>query len=436
MMPSLVLVTLSTLLAPEGLGDDWSRFMGPSGDLSAPWPGDTFTWPVGGPTVQWRASIGDGFGGAAIVGDEAFLLDRDGDERDVLRVFGMDDGKVRWEAGYGAPGRLDYRGSRTVPTVVGRHVYTTGGFGHVSCFDRETRALVWQVDLERDFSGTMPMFGWSTQPCVVGDLLVAAPWSETCSLVGLDLVTGKERWRTGFLGYSHATPALLTLLGRQQLVVNTCPKAASGQDKAMPAWVVSIDPATGALLWRHETLLCRLPITSPVRVDDQRLFVTGGYRAGSKMLQLAVGQDGHTQVSESFAVSRGAQIHAPVLLDEHIYLLANENWTDNRRRRAEGGLMCLGLDGKEHWRTGESPYFGRGGCVRIGDTLLVQDGFDGALRAVRLNSIEYVELGVFRPFGEVARDGQMWAPPALSGTRLVMRSQSELVCVELAPQAR
>ncbi|MEZ6017981.1 MAG: PQQ-binding-like beta-propeller repeat protein [Planctomycetota bacterium] len=432
MMPALVFAALCALSTPAALSADWPQFMGPSGDQSAPWPGGTFTWPSGGPTVTWRASVGDGFGGAAIFDGEVFLLDRDGDKRDVLRVLGLDDGKERWQAGYDAPGRLDFKGSRTVPTVIGRHVYTTGGFGHVSCFDRDTQALVWQVDLARDFGGALPMFGWSTQPCVVGDLLVAAPWSATCSLVGLELETGKARWRTGFLGYSHATPALLTLLGREQLVVNTCPEPASGQDKAMPAWIVSVDPATGAQLWRHETVLCRLPITSPVRVDDQRLFVTGGYRAGSKLLRLAQEEGEPTQISEAFAVSRGAQVHSPVLHDGHLYMLANENWTDNRRRRAEGGLMCLGLDGKERWRTGEAPYFGRGGCVRIGDVLLVQDGFDGALRAVRLNPLEYVELGVFRPFGEVARDGQMWAPPALSGTRLVMRSQSELVCVELA----
>ncbi len=422
------------LLALAPLLFDWPRFQGPNGDQSADWPAERFEWPAGGPEVAWRVALGEGFGGAAIEGGEVFVLDRDSAaERDVLRVFALADGAERWSAGYAAPGRLSYRGSRTVPTVVGRHVYTTGGLGHATCFDRETRASVWHVDLEARFGGEQPMFGWSTHPVVVGDLVIVAPLGKEVSLVALDRLTGEERWRTGFLGYSHATPVLATVLGREVLVMNTCPEPASGQDAALTAWVIALDPKTGELVWRHETVLCRLPVTSPFSLDSAHLFVTGGYRAGSKLLYFE-DVEGKVKVTERFQSTRGAQIHGPVRLGEHLYLLANENWNENRRRRAEGGLMCIDLTGRELWRTGDAPYFGRGGCVRLGDALIVQDGYDGTLRAVRLGPERYNELGSFAPFREVRGDGQMWAPPAASGTRLVIRSQSELVAVELAPQ--
>jgi hypothetical protein len=36
-----------------------------------------------------------------------------------------------------------------------------------------------------------------------------------------------------------------------------------------------------------------------------------------------------------------------------------------------------------------------------------------------------------RLFESTSRDGQMWAPMALAGGRLLLRSQEELVCVRL-----
>jgi len=423
------------LAAVPSLQSDWPQFMGPNGDMSAPWPGGDFAWPEEGPQVAWRAAIGEGYGGVAVAGGGVFLLDREGDARDVLRVFDLADGSERWSLGYAAPGRLDFKGSRTVPTVVSGQVFTTGGFGHVTCFDVEAHTIQWQVALAESLGGRQPMFGWSTHPVVVGDVVIAAPLSAETTLVGLDRKTGAVRWRTGFLGYGHSTPALLTLHGREQLVMNTCPKPGSGQDQAMPAFVIALDPSTGTLLWKHETVLCRLPITPPVAVDERRFFVTGGYRSGSTLMQLVQpsAEEAFT-VEEVFHVERGAQVHPPVIHGSHIYLLANENWNDGRRRRSEGGLVCLGLDGKEHWRTGANPFFGRGGLVRVGDTLLIQDGFDGTLRAVRMTPERYTELGAFRPFPEVERDGRMWAPPALAGTRLLLRSQEELVALELAPK--
>jgi hypothetical protein len=94
--------------------------------------------------------------------------------------------------------------------------------------------------------------------------------------------------------------------------------------------------------------------------------------------------------------------------------------------------MCLGLDGKELWRTGDNPYFGRGCALLAGDHLLIQDGYDGTLRVVKADPSRYqlvAEAKLFNAAG--TRDGQMWAPMALAGKSLLLRSQSELLCVEL-----
>ena len=112
----------------------------------------------------------------------------------------------------------------------------------------------------------------------------------------------------------------------------------------------------------------------------------------------------------------------------------NENWNDPRNLRKEGGLLCLGLDGKERWRTGDDPYFGRGSWVLAGDHLLLQDGKTGVLRVVEATGEGYRQVAEADLFGvgsEDRRDHQMWAPMALAGNRLLLRSQDELLCVQL-----
>jgi len=113
-------------------------------------------------------------------------------------------------------------------------------------------------------------------------------------------------------------------------------------------------------------------------------------------------------------------------------VLVNENWNDPRNNRKEGGLMCLDMHGKELWRTGEDPYFGRGHALLAGDHLLIQDGFDGTLRVVRASPKGYEQVAQTNLFPDnTTRDGQMWAPMAVAGGHLVLRSQDELVCVRL-----
>ena len=420
---------------------DWPRYLGPEGTAVAPWPEETFTWPEAGPKVLWRQPAGGGYGGAAIAGGEVFLFDHERGERDVLRVFDLDSGEELWSAGYPQEGRLNYDGSRTVPTIVGDRVYTTSGFGPVACFDRTQRELVWKVDVAETLGGRKPMFGWCVHPVVFEDLVFAAPLSKDVGLVALDRATGEVRWRSEHLGYTHSSPTLVHLMGRWQLLLNACKDTASGRDQPAPSTLWSLDPATGETLWRHDLTLCGLPVPQPVLVGEDRnqVFMTGGYRAGSVLLNPLWVQEDEGEpwdverVDEAFRSTRGSQTHQPILHDGHIFVLANENWNGSRRRRSEGGLVCFNLEGEELWRTGDDPNFGRGGMVQVADAFLIQDGYKGTLVAARATPKAYEELGRFDPFEIRARDGQLWAPPAVSGTRILMRSQDELVCVELAP---
>lgn len=429
-------VTLALLLALRSAStdpiQDWPQYGGPGRNSCAPALDTKFAWGEKGPEVLWRTATGPGFGGAAVHGDEVFLFDCVLNESDVLRVFDLASGAEKWSASYESKGRLQFPGSRTVPSVTADAVFTSGGFGHVTCFDRKTHEIRWSEHLEETYGGKDPGFGWSSAPLIVGDLVVFSPLGDEVGLVAFDQASGEERWTTKGVGYSHSSPVLMTLLGEPQILILATQDQATGFDQAAPLTITSIDPKSGAEKWRQAITNTRLPIPAALQIDEQRFFVTGGYRGGSTLVRIAK-KDGAYTLEELFHVERGSQVQFPLHHGEFLYLLANENWNHSPpKRRAEGGLLCLGLDGKERWRTGDAPFFGRGNALLVGDHLLIQDGFDGTLRVVKANPERYEQVAEAKLFPDTGEsDGEMWAPMALSGNRLLLRSQEELLCVRL-----
>ncbi len=409
-----------------GDGAEWPTFLGTSGDAtdhSYPLPEE---WAAQDVKVAWEVSVGPGFGGAAIRDGQVYFLDRVAEEKDVLRCLDLGSGTQQWSFEYPARGRLSYPGSRMVPTVEEELVYTLGGFGHLTCVDRGTHEPQWAVDLREEFATDPPRWGWSQSPLVIQDLLVVAVLSESVGLWAVDRFTGEEVWRTEGIGTTHSTPVLLELDGVPQILILTT----QGEEGLLSSFA----PEEGRLLWRSTAYRCSYPIPPPIKIDEQRLFLTGGYRAGSLMLSVKR-EAAEYQVEELFRVKRGSQIHVPVRHEDHLYFLANENATDKKRDRSKGGLMCLSLDGKEQWRTADQPYFGRGSVLLVDGVLLTQDGDNGTLRLVEASPDGYRLLGERPVFGSLGGDHQMWAPLAFCKGRLIMRSQDQMKCVVLVDDA-
>lgn len=416
---SACLWALSILLAGPASAGDWPQFQGPQRDGTSVETGLLRSWPEGGPQVLWTVELGPGFGGAAVVGGEVFLYDRVSGDEDVLRCLDLDSGKELWRYADPIPGRLSYDGSRCVPTVVGNHVYTIGGFGQVWCIDRQEQDLLWSVELADEYDTDPPRWGWAQSPLILDDLLFVSPLSDDVGVVALDRETGEGVWRTEGLGTSHSTPTLLELNGITQLLMITV-----GQ-------TTSFDPKTGKELWSTDALDCRIPITIPTRIDDERVFLTAGYGAGSAMVR--VRKNGKSFRAQTLWESRrGSQVHPPMRAGDHLYLLANENDNHAPRRREQGGLLCVDLDGEEQWRTGADPFFGRGNMIMADGMLIVQDGFNGALHLIEPSPDGFQPIAEANLFGiEDTKDHQLWGPMALSNGRLLMRGVEELKCVDL-----
>jgi outer membrane protein assembly factor BamB len=417
---------------PQQSDGDWPQYMGPNGTNQVALEQATLDWGTAGPELIWKIDVGGGYGGVAIKDGRVFLLDRESGEADIMRVFDLAKGTLIWEFAYEAEGQLRYPGSRSVPAVTDNYVLTMGGNGQASCFDRKSQELVWQKNMAADYGGKLPGYGWCNSPLVLGDMVIISALGDEAGLVAFDVATGKEIWASVPLkGSSHSSPVLFELLGKQQIIFLSEYHAPGSTGRATGTTVNSYEPKTGKLNWEQDIGGSRKPIPTPVQVDDARIFVTGGYGGGSSMLKL---REAGTkfELEELFHLEIGSQLHAPVLWKDHLYFLANENGNYQRNAQKQGGLTCLSLDGKEIWRTGDEPYYGRGSWILAGEHLLIQDGFNGTLNVIKPNPKAFELVAKSNVFDKTdRRDREMWAPMALVDGLLLMRSKEEMLCVNL-----
>ena len=426
--------------------DEWPHFQGPTRDGRSAETGLNLSgWKMDEPPVVWERSLNEGFGGAAVVGGEVFVLDRRDDANDVLLCISLEDGSELWSYSYEFPGKLPYPGSRGVPLVEDDAVYFIGGFGQVFRVNRETHEADWIVSLQDEYGAEPPRWGWAQSVVKSGDVLVVPAMAEKAGLVGLDAATGKELWSTEGFGDSHSTPTILELHGVEQAVF----VATKREDDLELGTTISVEPATGKVLWKSNVYFNKIPIPFPTKVTENLVFLTGGYGDGSCMVRVTE-SGGKWSVEKVFDLSQGTQVHPPFVIGEHIYLLANENDNHNGEARKTGGLMCLDFKGNTLWQTGDSPFMGRGNMILVDGHLLIQDGEVGYLRAVKPSPEGYEEVAVTDVFGkreevdeqiakqvkagrEVVKmpDFKYWSPMALSDGRLVMRGQEELKCLDL-----
>ncbi|MEM7143993.1 MAG: PQQ-binding-like beta-propeller repeat protein [Verrucomicrobiota bacterium] len=444
---TLLATTLGIILsASSAPAENWPFFHGPNRISTSNETGLNIDWDSNGPKVLWSTPVGEGFGGAAIVDDEVFLIDRELGETDFLRCLDRATGEEKWRFSQTVEGRLPHPGSRGVPTVEEDAVYMIGGFGQVHRINRETHEADWTVDIQEQYDTLTPKWGYAQSPLVVDDVVVIAPMSETVGLAGLDKNTGEEKWRTEPFGDSHSSPVLLDLQGVPQVLFLAVKRDPDGDDGV--GTTISVDPASGNVLWQTNEYFNKIPITPPFQIDQSRLFLTGGYECGSAMLELAKSGDDWS-VKKLFDLEKGSQIHPPILFEDHLYFLANENANYNGELRESGGLLCMDLNGNELWRTGNDPFMGRGNILFADGHLFIQDGHIGYLRVVKPSTEGFrlvAEADIFDKVSEVqaAREGssgstrktrepdyKMWSPMALSNGQLFMRSNDELKCIDL-----
>ncbi len=401
---------LILILSSSGWATDWPQYLGPNRNAVSMETGIMRSWPAEGPKVLWTVELGEGFGGAAVSQGKVYLLDRNGDMGDILRVFDLATGKQDWTFAYDAPGVLDKDGSRSVPTIDGDLIYICGPFGHFHCVDKRSHKAVWAKNIWKDFTNEdLPRWGIAQNPLIYGELVILASQTEKAGVLGYDKRTGEEKWRSprlpGTPGY--VSPKIVTLDGEDHLVMIP----ASGG-------VVGLDPLTGGRLWSYTGWQCRIPVPNVTEIGDGRIFITGGYRAGSAMIRVEK-KSGSYSVSEEFKTDEfGTHVHPAILHDGYLYGHCSTNETRD-------GLTCLSLEGEVMWKTKRNPAFDKGGFILVDGLFISVDGNRGWIYLSEPNPDGFKELSK----AKLLDTDTCWAPLALSDGNLLIRDQKQLKCV-------
>ncbi|MCM8526637.1 MAG: PQQ-like beta-propeller repeat protein, partial [Lentisphaeraceae bacterium] len=245
-----------------GFSADWPQLLGPNrnGYLED----RSFKLPKNLEEI-WSKDVGEGFGGAVTSEGLVYTLDRLDDEFDVIKCWELKSGKEIWQNKYKSEARFGFNGSRSAPTVYEEYVYTIGVLGHITCLNKKTGKLIWQRNLNGDWQGEAPPWGFGSSVLIYNGKCIAAPLSGKAGLVALNYKTGKTLWESTPFGSApgYSSPVIHSLLNKKMLI------QMSGDA------ISAVNPENGKEYWRWEGYSVKRAIPAPVKISEEKLTVFG-----------------------------------------------------------------------------------------------------------------------------------------------------------------
>jgi len=395
---------------PSRLPGAWPQFRGPNRDGLAKENSLSHTWQPSEPRELWAVDLGEGYAGAVVLGGRVYIMDYDGEKKqDALRCLSLENGQEIWRYVYPVAVKRNHGMSRTVPAVTDKVVVGIGPKCHVVCLDSSSGELRWGLDLVREYGTTVPPWYAGQCPFIDGDHVILAPGGRTALLLALDAQTGSVLWQTPNTNgwkMTHSSVMPMNFAGQRMYVY--C--ANNG--------VLGVSATNGMILWETtEWKISIATVPSPLVLDAGRVFLSGGYNAGSLMLQLKPEGDRFTPqtVFKLTPEAFGATQHTPILYDNHIYGV-----------RPDGRFVCLTPEGRPVWTSDSGQQFGLGPFL-VADGLIFSMNDSGLLRLIEATPQKYHLLGQ----AHVLKGRESWAPLALARGRLLARDLTRMVCLEV-----
>lgn len=399
---------------PAALPGAWPGFRGPQGDgIGAESSNLAKNWAPAGPRELWSVELGEGYAGAAALGGRVYVMDYDREKKqDALRCLSLADGKEIWRYAYPNSVKRNHGMSRTVPAVTEKYVVAMGPKCHVVCLDAATGELRWGLDLVRQNGATVPPWYAGQCPLIDDGKVILAPGGKNALLMAVDCETGKVVWQTpNPKGWkmTHSSVVPMEFAGQRLYVY--C--ASLG--------VVGVAAKDGAALWETtDWKISIATIPSPVILEGGRIFLSGGYDAGSLMLELReVG--GKILPKTAFKLTPdvfGATQHSPIYYGQHLYGV-----------RPDGKFVCLDPNGKVLWASEAGQQFGLGSFL-MASGLIYALNDSGRLSLIEVAPTRFNLLAQ----AQVLRGRESWAPMALAGGRLLARDFTRMVCLDVSGQ--
>ena len=394
------------LLAGASLGraDDWPDWRGPARDGRVPKLPERLP---SEPKIVWKkAAMTGGLAGLTVCEGRLILAERDfAEEHDLYRCLNADTGELLWLAQFPAPGKLDDGQSpRAAPVFHAGRVYLLGAFGELRCVNAATGKVLWKRHLPREFKAVLPTWGMCSPPLVVDDLLIVNPGGTNASLAALDCATGRTRWTSPGGPAAYAAFICAELGGRRQIV---------GYDQhSLGGW----DVRTGERLW---TLVPPAEgdfnVPTPIALDNGLLVATENN--GTRLYRFD--QAGRI-VPQPVCAAAGLSpdTTTPVVTGGRVFGVSR-------------GLHCLDLEGalRPVWQRDDAALRDHASLLADAERVLVVT-MGGELLLLDARAAQCRIVSRLRLFPD---DEDVYAHPALAGSRLYLRGASSVLCVDLQP---
>lgn len=401
-------VALAMWSTPTFAGE-WPQILGPDRNgIAAADERLAESWPADGPRVVWRREVGSGYAGVAVADNRVLLFHRLGDE-EVVEALDADTGRPLWRAAHAStftPQVGGGNGPLCVPLVYDGRVIVFGARGVLRCLDAATGVERWRRDTHHEFGAQEGYFGAGSTPVVAaGNVIVNVGGSrQGAGVVAFALDTGETAWTATSEPASYSAP-VVTLVGGMPQVLMVTRYAC-----------LLLDPQTGAIRWqfpfgqRGPTVNAAAPVIAPAG----RLLVTAAYGIGS--VAAAFDASGFTKQWEG-TDALATQYCTPIALDGHAYCI------DGRDDVPPSSLACVALDsGRVIWREANFGY----GTLLAADGKLLAAKTDGELVLMTATPKGITILAHARPL-----TGTVRALPALASSRLYLRDDTTLVCLDI-----
>jgi hypothetical protein len=395
-----IALCLSLLGSSGPAAEDWPQFLGPRRDGTSSDDVLVAGWRRGPLRVLWRAPVGVGYSGLAVVGDRLYGMDSaNGDEFVFARR--TDAGRELWRVRT-APSPPDVYGGlgpRVTPSIADGRVFTLGADGSVWCLDAGSGRVLWRRALREELGFRPPAEGATASPLVAdGRVYLMNGGRNGRAFLALDAADGRTVWAAHDDHPSYASPVRLAAHGAAQALF------------LGGTALFAVEAATGRLLWRYPWPTTDfVNAATPLVVGPDRIFISSGHDQGGALLR--VHKEGNSlgvlevwRNREMRNHFNNSVVHAGVLYG-----------FDNAL------LKALDLEtGKPLWR---ERGFGKGSLVRVDEHLVVL-GEDGELALV-----EPSRDGLRVKVRQAVLAGRSWTPPSVASGRVYLRGLEELVAL-------
>jgi outer membrane protein assembly factor BamB len=393
-----------------GADVDWPGWRGPNRDGWVSGFQPPTRWPEQLKRV-WQVDVGTGYASPVVSAGRVCQHARQG-EGEVVWCLDLATGAVKWRQQYNVPFKIGSgaerhgKGPKSSPALADGRLFTLSITGLLSAWDVNSGRLLWRGDYSSRFEKSHPFWGVATSPLVDGNrVFVHFGTDDRGALIALDAKSGKEIWSHGDDGPSYASPILLELQGKRQIVELTM------------KGLVSVDSQSGCRLWEYPYPQVGTDQNMVTPAYHRGLVLQGGENRGITCIQPRQ-ENGVWTVRERWHQKEVAlNMSSAVVNGDLLYGFSHYGL---------GRLFCLDINtGEVLWqgpgRTGENASF----LSIPGHVVALVD--NGQLKIIEARGDCFEKVASYR----VAKS-PTWAPPVLLERGVLVKDNQTLTLWSLA----